>query len=77
VEWAVPKRGGFASLADELGMRPLQAHCHRRLGALDAHMGRTEQARTALSKAIEPYRAMEMTFWLQQTEETLAQVTGQ
>jgi tetratricopeptide (TPR) repeat protein len=64
------------ALADELGMRPTQAHCHRGLGALYAHTGRTEQARTALSKAIELYRAMEMTFWLPQTEGALAQVKG-
>ena len=49
---------------------------HRGLGALYAHTGRTEQARTALSKAIELYRAMEMTFWLPQTEGALAQVKG-
>ena len=33
-----------------------------------------EQARTALTTAIEMYRAMDMTFWLQQTEAALAQV---
>jgi predicted RNA polymerase sigma factor len=57
-------------------MRPDQAHCHRGLGVLYAHMGRTEQARTALSKAIELYRGMEMMFWLPQTEEALGQVAA-
>jgi tetratricopeptide (TPR) repeat protein len=65
------------ALAEELGMRPLQAHCHRGLGTLYAATGRQEQARTALSTAIALYRAMEMTFWLPQTEAALAQVEGQ
>jgi len=35
-----------------------------------------EQARTALSTAIEMYQSMEMTFWLPETEAALAQVEG-
>jgi len=62
------------ALAEELGMRPLQAHCHLGLGTLYAATGQREQARIALSTAIEMYRAMEMTFWLPQAEATLAQV---
>jgi len=65
------------ALAEELGMRPLQAHCHRGLGTLYVTTGQWEQARTALSTAIALYRAMEMTFWLPQTEAALAQVEGQ
>jgi hypothetical protein len=61
-------------LAEELGMRPLQAHCHRGLGTLYAATGQQEQARTALSAAIALYRDMDMAFWLPQTEEALAQV---
>jgi tetratricopeptide (TPR) repeat protein len=64
------------TLAEELGMRPLQAHCHRGLGTLYAATGQREQARTALSTAIAMYRDMEMTFWLPQTEAALAQVEG-
>jgi tetratricopeptide (TPR) repeat protein len=62
------------ALAEELGMRPLQAHCHRGLGTLYGQKGRVEQARAELSTAIELYRAMEMTFWLPQAEAALAQV---
>jgi tetratricopeptide (TPR) repeat protein len=65
------------TLAEALGMRPLQAHCHRSLGTLYAATGQREQARTALSTAIEMYRAMEMTFWLPETEAALAQVERQ
>jgi class 3 adenylate cyclase/tetratricopeptide (TPR) repeat protein len=64
------------ALADELGMRPLQAHCHRSLGILYASTGQREQASTALSMAIEMYTSMDMTFWLPQTEAALAQVEG-
>jgi class 3 adenylate cyclase/tetratricopeptide (TPR) repeat protein len=65
------------ALAEELGMRPLQAHCRRGLGTLHAKIGRREQAHAELSTAVELYRAMAMTFWLPQTEATLAQVEGQ
>jgi class 3 adenylate cyclase/tetratricopeptide (TPR) repeat protein len=65
------------ALADELGMRPLMAHCQRGLGQLYAATGQWEQARAALSVAIDLYRAMDMTFWLPQTESALAQVEGQ
>jgi tetratricopeptide (TPR) repeat protein len=65
------------ALAEALGMRPLQAHCHRGLGTLYATISQREQARTALSTAIEMYTSMEMTFWLQPTEAALAQVEGQ
>ena len=69
-----PTTSQALALAEELGMRPLQAHCHRGLGTLYAATGQREQARTALSTAIEMYRAMEMTFWLPETEAALAQV---
>jgi tetratricopeptide (TPR) repeat protein len=62
------------TLAEELGMRPLVAHCQRGLGTLYATIGQQEQARTALSTAIEMYQSMDMTFWLPQTETALAQV---
>src|SRR5215475_1500530 len=62
------------ALAEELGRRPLQAHCHRGLGTLYAATGQREQARAALSAAIALYRAMDMTFWLPQAEAVLAQV---
>jgi tetratricopeptide (TPR) repeat protein len=62
------------ALADALGMRPLVAHCHRGLGTLYATAGQGAQARAALTTAIEMYRAMDMTFWLPQTETALAQV---
>jgi class 3 adenylate cyclase/tetratricopeptide (TPR) repeat protein len=62
------------TLANELGMRPLQAHCHRGLGTLYRQTGQSARARAELSTAIEMYRDMEMTFWLPETEVALTQV---
>jgi tetratricopeptide (TPR) repeat protein len=64
------------TLADELGMLPLVAHCHLGLGTLYAQTGQRERARTELAAALDLYRAMEMTFWLPQAEVALAQVEG-
>jgi tetratricopeptide (TPR) repeat protein len=63
-------------LADELGMRPLAAHCHLGLGTLYARTGRPEQAHTELSAAMALYRAMDMTFWLSRAEAALTPAGG-
>jgi hypothetical protein len=47
------------------------------LGTLYAKTGQREQARAALSTAIDLYRVMDITFWLPQAEASLAQVEGQ
>src|SRR5262249_56449560 len=47
------------TLAEELGMRPLMAHCHRSLGTLYATMGQWEQAGTELSTARTMYQEMD------------------
>jgi class 3 adenylate cyclase/tetratricopeptide (TPR) repeat protein len=65
------------ALAEELGMRPLMAHCHHGLGRLYHQTGRGEHARAALATAIDLYRAMDMTLWLPQAKAALAQVEGQ
>jgi predicted ATPase/class 3 adenylate cyclase len=62
------------TLAEALGMRPLQAHCHYGLGTLYARSGQREQVHAALATAIDLYSTMEMTFWLPQAEAELAQV---
>src|SRR5207237_739816 len=58
-------------LAEELGMRPLQAHCHYGLGTLYAMAGQHAQARIALAAAISFYHTMDMTFWLPAAEAAL------
>jgi tetratricopeptide (TPR) repeat protein len=64
------------ALAEALGMRPLQAHCHRGLGTLYGTTGQREQAHPELETAIEMYRAMGMTFWLPEAEAALARMEG-
>src|SRR5204863_3283078 len=60
------------ALAEELGMRPLAAHCHLGLGTLYQKIDSDEQAQTELTMAAEMYRAMEMPFWLEKAEAALA-----
>jgi tetratricopeptide (TPR) repeat protein len=62
------------ALADELGMRPLAAHCHHGFGTLYGQIGRREEACRELSAAIDLYRAMDMTFWLPQAQAALAAI---
>ena len=62
------------ALTDELGMRPLMAHCHLGLGTLYSKIGWRQQAHTEFSTAIQLYRSMDMTFWLPQAEAALAQM---
>ncbi len=53
-------------------MRPLIAHCRKGLGALYGRTGREEKGREELAAAMDMYREMEMTFWLEKAEEALA-----
>jgi transcriptional regulator with AAA-type ATPase domain/tetratricopeptide (TPR) repeat protein len=71
VEQAEAHYGQALALAQELDMRPLQAHCHLGLGTLYAKIGRREPARAELSIATALYRSMDMTFWLPQAEAAL------
>jgi tetratricopeptide (TPR) repeat protein len=60
-------REGLA-LAEELGNRPLVAHCHLGLGKLYGRADKPEQAREHLTSAATMYREMDMRFWLEQAE---------
>ena len=56
------------ALAEELGMRPLVAHCHLGLGKLYRRTGKREKAQEQISIAATMYREMGMRFWLEQAE---------
>jgi tetratricopeptide (TPR) repeat protein len=56
------------TLAEELGMRPLVAHCHLGLGKLYRVTGKGEQAREHLITATTMYREMDMKYWLEKAE---------
>ncbi|HXV81529.1 MAG TPA: AAA family ATPase [Candidatus Binatia bacterium] len=62
------------SLAQQLGMRPLQAHCHVGLGQIHARAKEFPKARSELLSAVELYRAMSMPFWLSKAEAALAKL---
>ncbi len=47
-------------------------HCRKGLGALYDRTGREEKGRSELSAAMDMYREMEMTFWLEKAEEALS-----
>ena len=56
------------ALADELGMRPLIAHCHLGLGKLYRRTGDHAKAREHLTTATTMYREMDMGFYLAQAD---------
>jgi hypothetical protein len=56
------------TLASELGMRPLVAHCHLGFGTLYRRTGDRTKAEEHLTTASTMYREMSMGFWLQQAE---------
>ena len=60
--------GAAMGVASELGMRPLDAHCHLGLGKLYRRTGGRAEAKEHLSTAATMYREMGMRFWLEQAE---------
>ncbi len=52
------------TIARDLGMQPLQAHCHFGLGRLYCKMHRPREADAEFNQAKELYQAMGMNFWL-------------
>jgi tetratricopeptide (TPR) repeat protein len=52
-------------LAEELGLRPLIAHCHLGLGKLYCRTEKREPAREHLTTATMMYGEMDMTYWLE------------
>jgi tetratricopeptide (TPR) repeat protein len=59
------------ALAEELGMRPLIAHCHVGLGKLYGRTGSRQQAEEHLTTGTTMMREMEMGIWLERAEEEL------
>ena len=64
------------SIAHELGMRPLLAHCNLALGRLQQRAGERDAARTHLTRALRLYRDMDMRYWLPQAEAAAELVAG-
>jgi class 3 adenylate cyclase/tetratricopeptide (TPR) repeat protein len=62
------------TLAVELGMRPLMAHCHVGLGKLYRRIGSRQQAEEHLATATTMMRDMEMGLWLEKAEMELKEL---
>jgi len=62
------------ALAEELGMRPLIAHCHVGLGKLYRRSGNLPLAKEHLHKGIALMREMEMGLWLESAEAGLKEL---
>jgi tetratricopeptide (TPR) repeat protein len=63
------------ALAEELGMRPLIAHCHVGLGKLYRRIGSRQQAEEHLTTATAMMREMEMGLWLEKAEAELQELS--
>jgi class 3 adenylate cyclase/tetratricopeptide (TPR) repeat protein len=64
--------GQALALAEELGMRPLIAHCHVGLGKLYRLIRSRQQAEEHLTTATAMMREMEMGLWLEEAEAELS-----
>jgi tetratricopeptide (TPR) repeat protein len=62
------------ALAEELGMRPLAAHCHLGLGKLYRRAGMGNHALEHLKAALGEYRELNMQLWLEQVEAEIRRV---
>jgi class 3 adenylate cyclase/tetratricopeptide (TPR) repeat protein len=62
------------ALAEELGMRPLIAHCHVSLGKLHRRTGKQQQAKEYLTTGVSMMREMQMGLWLEKAEAELKEL---
>ena len=60
----------FITLASELGMAPLLAHCHFALGKGNGRASKNERSREHLVAAAGLYRSLEMPFWIREVSIT-------
>ncbi|MBI2323033.1 MAG: hypothetical protein HYU88_13310 [Chloroflexi bacterium] len=65
------------SLATDLGMRPLVAHCHLGLGRLHQRLGQRRQAHEHLTAATTMCREMDMRLWLERAETEILGAAGE
>jgi class 3 adenylate cyclase/tetratricopeptide (TPR) repeat protein len=63
------------ALAEELGMRPLMAHCNVGLGKLYRRTGNNEKAKAYLTNGVALMREMGMGLWLERAEAELKELS--
>ncbi|HYB71460.1 MAG TPA: tetratricopeptide repeat protein, partial [Candidatus Bathyarchaeia archaeon] len=59
------------ALAEDLGMRPLGAHCRWQLARVLARTGRIDEGTAALSAAVAAFRALDSPYWVIRAEADL------
>jgi tetratricopeptide (TPR) repeat protein len=62
------------ALSEELGLRPLNAHCHLGLGKLARLTGQCAKAREHFAIATAMWREMDVRFWFEQAEAEMRQL---
>jgi predicted ATPase len=62
------------ALAEELGLRPLMAHCQLGLGVLSRRAGTRQQAREHLTTAGTMFGEMDMRYWREQAEMAITEL---
>jgi len=68
--------GEARATAEDLGMRPLVAHCYLGLGKLYRRTGQRDQAQEHLTTATMMYREMDMRLWLEKAEAEMTKAGG-
>src|SRR5262249_47622070 len=76
VEHAAAHYREALAVADELGMRPLAAHCHLGLARVCWRTGQRDEAREHLATAATLYREMDMRLWLDRTDNEAKQLAA-
>src|SRR5262249_9309940 len=64
------------TLAEELGLRPLAAHCHLGLGELYRRAGTRLESREHLTTAGAVFGEMDMQYWREKAEMAMTERTG-
>jgi len=62
------------ALAEELGLRPLLAHCHLGLGKLYRRAGKRQEAREHITTAATMFGEMDMQYWREQAEMAMTEL---
>jgi Tfp pilus assembly protein PilF len=74
IEQAEARYREALALAEVMGMRPLQAHCHAGLAQVHAAAGNTAKAREEFRAANQLFHAMKMNSFSAETENESARI---
>jgi hypothetical protein len=75
IQEAETNYGQGLRLAQELRMRPLEAHCHLGFGQVYGKLNDVAKSRTELVAAIDLYQQMAMSYWLSKAQSVLTTIS--